>query len=1229
MGASAHLALRFCTLTIDNWQKKQISGLMATPLVLEKYKFGECISNGFNGKVHKVFDKVDDTLYACRSVNYESISNKLIKQARKEWPLLKKVEHASVAQIIEVIDDESAKTVHYIMEYYPNGDLGAYIRKRAQEQDHVPEQLVWLIMTQLIEGLAYLHNPHKRNAQGIGAIVHRHLSPANVLLSEDNEVRISDFKVIRDESDSSYIADESYMKRQSYRSPETLANEPENETGDIWSLGCIIYELCTFQAPFVATDVSSMLMLQQMDHTDDISKLPAIYSDDLRSVLGSMLVANKKRRNSVVGLKANKTIREYNLEVHKLYERRYVRERERERTQRGLAPPEIIDYQRTPLMLAAEEGDIKQVKRRLKKDVGMQDLVGKTALMYAAQAGKDGVCRILLDMEARMVCKKGKTALIYATEAGADVCVELLAKYEAKMQSNDQRTALMFAIIKKNARAVQILAPYEHSICNSDNVTPTMLACCEGNPFAVNILSAYEAGMQDIKGWTALHYAAAQNSILCMNYLLDKEIKKLTLSGLTPLMIAAHSGHAKAIKRLLPYNKRIWDHENRTALMYAVRQGHLEATALLLDEEANFQDKQHKTALMMAVERNHKHIVEYMVKSSRVEWGLRNTQGYTALHMAVLYNYPECAALLLPREARVPILLDPHGPEYGETAFELAFNKENYQMAMLLAPVEGPRPTNEIDQERRTDLIRAAERGDAMSVICFANQAGCIDIYNKTALMYAAESNNQTIVKALIPYEANIEANGLKALTYALLNNHMEVAELLAPSESIDISKYSRLDNRETELMKAVAEGDILRTWCLRFQAGLRNTDGTTALMIAATTGNLYATRLLVAHEAGMRRNDHQRAYTLAMLAGNHGIAKILSDYEDTDLNVQNNTPLMLAAVENCIPDIKANIKYVGSRNADNKTALMFAAERGHLDAVKLLLEEAKTKMITTDWRNGYTALMLAAKYNKVSVCECLLSRERGMRNKADWTALMIAAQANSIDAARVLFTEEAGMLLLSGETTTCKTAMMIAAEYGRHEVVQLLLPYEAGKQTSEGRSALMFAAANGHVEVVNILAKVESRLQLSSRSSAPGSTAIHIAAEFGQLECVKALIPHCLAIKRNDGFTSLMLAASRNHLEIVKLLAERQIRLQANNGLSALMIAAARGYSDVVKVLMDDEAGLTNADGYTALMLAAQAGHADVCSLLRSREEAITHRSGASLLDMAQGDAKDLFTST
>lgn len=108
-----------------------------------------------------------------------------------------------------------------------------------------------------------------------------------------------------------------------------------------------------------------------------------------------------------------------------------------------------------------------------------------------------------------------------------------------------------------------------------------------------------------------------------------------------------------------------------------------------------------------------------------------------------------------------------------------------------------------------------------------------------------------------------------------------------------------------------------------------------------------------------------------------------------------------------------------------------------------------------------------------------------------------------------------------------------------------LLLPHEGGKQTSEGRSALMFAAANGHVEAVNILAKVESRLQLSSRSSAPGSTAIHIAAEFGQLDCVKALIPHCLAIKRNDGFTSLMLAAGRNHLEIVKLLAERQIRLK------------------------------------------------------------------------------------
>ncbi|TNJ26256.1 Kinase, NEK [Giardia muris] len=1193
---------------------------MATPLVLERYKFGELISNGFNGKVHKVFSRETEALYACRSVDYRDLSQRTIKQLKKDKLVLTKLDHPSVVPIVDIVDDESAMTIHYIMEYFECGDLGRYIRKHAQEETHVSEERVWIILTQLVEGLAYLHNPHKRNAQGMGVIVHKHLLPANILVTDEDDVKISDYRVPRSETES--VADEAFMKRQSYRSPESLVSEAENDSVDIWSLGCVLYELCTFQAPFIANDMSSLL--QQIDSAVDANKIPAVYSDDLRNILKSMLVVNRRKRNSVVGLRANKTIKEYLRQVQEHNHEKAARKLEQERALRNSGQP-FVDLKRSLLMIAAEEGNVKAIKKNLKRDIGKQDLLGKTALMYAAENGHEAICR-LLDSELGLRCNKGMTALMYATESGRLGCIEYLARHEAGAQSADQRTALMMAVLKKNLRAVEILAQVESGIVNRDQVSATMLACCEGNTFAVNAISQHEAGLQDIKGWSALHYAAARNSVLCMNYLIKAEAKKVTNIGLTPLMIAAYAGHVKAVKKLLPYNKRCWDQESRTALMYAVRANKLETARLLVGEEGNFQDKQRRTALMLAVERNYVPIVELLVNSPSIEPGLRNIHGHTALHIATIHRYVECAALLLPKEAGLRVI-DPNTQEEGETALELAFRKGDYIMASLLAPAEGPVPTGIIDERRKTDLIRAVEQGNTLAALCFVDQAGCVDMENKTALMHAAALNYPDIVRLLISYEGGMEVNGMLALTYALMAGNDEIVELLAPCESLDTSQYSREDNRRTELMTAVSEGDVFRTWCFRFQAGLRDVDGTTALMIAAITGNFHAARLLAPHEAGMRRNDRQRAYTLAIAAKNNGVARFLAQYEDTNLNVQGNTPLMLAAVENRIADFAGLKKHLKQANADGKTALMFAAERGYLDAVKLLLDESGARMTTSDWRDGYSALMLAAKFNHASVCEVLLTREKGMRNRNEWTALMVAAQADSVDAAAVLLKDEAGMLLLTGEMTTFKTAMMVAAEYGRLGVVQLLLPFEAGKQTSDGHSALMFAATNGHEQVTELLARSEAKLQLSLKSAAPGSTAMHLAAELGHASCLRPLLSFAsgVAVKRNDGITALMLAASRNHVECVRLLKARQMRLQSNAGMTALMLAASRGHADCVRELIDEEFGLTNNDGFTALALAAKAGHSEAVRLLLPREGDIPPPDGTRLADVAAEDVRGL----
>jgi NIMA (never in mitosis gene a)-related kinase len=144
------------------------------------------------------------------------------------------------------------------------------IDKHKKLHKFVPEATVWEMLSNMLKGLLYLHETK---------IVHRDIKCANVFLGKNNEVKLGDLNV-------SKIAKYGIMNTQTgtpyYCPPEIWQDKPYNEKCDIWSAGCVIYELCTHKPPFTAKDMNGLHQRVLRGHYPPI---PNCYSIHLSRVI--------------------------------------------------------------------------------------------------------------------------------------------------------------------------------------------------------------------------------------------------------------------------------------------------------------------------------------------------------------------------------------------------------------------------------------------------------------------------------------------------------------------------------------------------------------------------------------------------------------------------------------------------------------------------------------------------------------------------------------------------------------------------------------------------------------------------------------------------------------------------------------------------------------------------------------------------------------------------------
>jgi len=241
----------------------------------------ERVGEGAFSQVYKVRRRSDGEIYAMKKVKLLQLKEKERENALNEVRILASITHPNVIAYKEAFIDPLSNSLCIIMDFADGGDLLSKINSHKKRGSVFPEGEIWTTFLQILKGLKALHE---------AKILHRDLKGANVFLRRDGGIKIGDLNVAK-------VAKQGLVYTQTgtpyYASPEVWRDQPYDSRSDIWSLGCIIYEMAALSPPFKSTDMQG---LYRKVVRGLYPSIPACYSSDLSSLVRAMLQVSPTSR---------------------------------------------------------------------------------------------------------------------------------------------------------------------------------------------------------------------------------------------------------------------------------------------------------------------------------------------------------------------------------------------------------------------------------------------------------------------------------------------------------------------------------------------------------------------------------------------------------------------------------------------------------------------------------------------------------------------------------------------------------------------------------------------------------------------------------------------------------------------------------------------------------------------------------------------------------------------
>jgi serine/threonine-protein kinase len=201
------------------------------------------------------------------------------------------LQHANIVQVFDISKADDG-TYFLVMEFVDGCDLKALIN----HQQTVDIGLTLYLMVESAKGLHYAHTlEHPQTGKPLG-IVHRDVSPPNIMLSKNGEVKVVDFGLAKAESQVE-ITDEGVVKGKfSYLAPEAAYGKEVDARADVFALGIITWEMLTGRRLFYADDPHKTIELVRAAKVPSISAINPKVDSGLDAIVRKALARHPENR---------------------------------------------------------------------------------------------------------------------------------------------------------------------------------------------------------------------------------------------------------------------------------------------------------------------------------------------------------------------------------------------------------------------------------------------------------------------------------------------------------------------------------------------------------------------------------------------------------------------------------------------------------------------------------------------------------------------------------------------------------------------------------------------------------------------------------------------------------------------------------------------------------------------------------------------------------------------
>ncbi len=221
-----------------------------------------------------------------RILPHLSDNDEFVRMFIDEAKLAAQLTHPNIVQIFDL---GKAGGFYYIaMEYVDGRDLRSLLRKVREYHLPFPEPVAAFVTMKVAMALDYAHRKRGMNDKEL-KLVHRDVSPQNVLISSDGAVKLVDFGIAKAATKTTQTMAGALKGKLLYMSPEQALGQSLDNRSDIYSLGLVLFELLTGERCFQADSELGVLEKVRLGKVQDVQHVNPQVSRDMSSILNKAL----------------------------------------------------------------------------------------------------------------------------------------------------------------------------------------------------------------------------------------------------------------------------------------------------------------------------------------------------------------------------------------------------------------------------------------------------------------------------------------------------------------------------------------------------------------------------------------------------------------------------------------------------------------------------------------------------------------------------------------------------------------------------------------------------------------------------------------------------------------------------------------------------------------------------------------------------------------------------